>query len=522
MDITEQKKTEALRHALVEQEKLRLGAAVEQASEAVIMLDLDGTIRYVNAAFESINKVPRDKVLGRAFSDFLAADPAAGDILEAIAKGRAWHGQLTRPVLDARPVDLEIEISPATDPAGSVIGGLVTERDITQENALQRQVRQAQKMEALGTLAGGITHDFNNILGAIIINTELALLDLEPTHPARAALPTVLQAANRGKELVKQIITFSRQREWVRKPLDLAPAVKEGLKFLRSTLAKDVTVHEMIAANCGAVLGDPSQIHQILINLCQNAVLAMQERGGVLEVKLEPVDVDMAMVMRHPDLRPGPYVRLMVADSGCGMSQDVMDRIFEPFFTTRGPGKGSGLGLAVVHGIVKGYRGAITVYSEQGKGSVFSVYLPRLEAETAGDHAAKTLPPVGGRERVLLVEDEAAQRKSLAESLNRLGYRVTDRANGRSALSIFRKDPKAFDVVITDQAMPRMSGLELSAEIMKVRPDLPIILCTGFSEKVNGGSVEKSGVRDFIMKPFTLQEISRLIRKTLDKENGRR
>jgi PAS domain S-box-containing protein len=516
-DITENRKSEALRRALAEQERLRLGAAVEQASDAVIMLDLDGRIQYVNAAFESINRMFRDGVVGRSYLELINGDPAESAIRDAIAKGTAWHGQLIRPGPDRRPVELEVTISPTTDPSGRVLGGLVTEKDVTQENALQRQVRQAQKMEALGTLAGGITHDFNNILGAITINTELALLDLDLSHPARRPLPTVLQAANRGKELVKQIITFSRQREWQRRPLEVAPLIKEAMKFLQTTLPKDVTIHEMIHPRCGTVQGDPSQINQIIVNLCQNAAQAMPE-GGELDVRLDPVEVDTTLAARHPDLKPGPYVRLMVADTGCGMAREIVERIFEPFFTTRGPGGGSGLGLAVVHGIVSNYQGAVTVYSEPGKGSVFSVYLPQVNEEAQAPEAAEPPTLLGGRERILLVEDEPAQRESLALSLKRLGYRVTPRASGRSALSVFKESPDAFDLVITDQTMPHMSGLELAAAIVKIRPNLPIVLCTGFSERVNGDVVGKKGIREFAMKPFTLQEISTVVRKALDEE----
>jgi PAS domain S-box-containing protein len=501
---------------------IRLAAAVEQASEAVVMLDLDGTVRYVNAAFETINKIPRGKVVGNSYFGYLGDGPLAAAIREAVAGGRTWHGELSRPVVEGRPIELEVTVSPATDSLGKVIGGLVTEKDVTHENALQRLVRQSQKMEALGTLAGGITHDFNNILGTIVVNTELALLDLEPSHAARVPLPTVLQAANRGKELVKQIITFSRQREWERKPLEAAPIVKEGMRLLRSTLPKDLVIHETISPESGSILGDPSQVHQVLVNLCQNAALAMREKGGHLEIKLEPVEVDAGMVVRHPDLRPGPHVRLTVADTGCGMSPAVMERIFEPFFTTRGPGEGSGLGLAVVHGIVKSYNGTITVYSEPGKGSVFSVYLPRLEGPATAAQAAVAAQPTRGRERILLVEDEPAQRRSLARSLQKLGYRVTSRGEGRSALAAFRKAPDSFDVIVTDQTMPRMSGLELAAAVAELRPEVPVVLCTGFSEKVNwrsdGG--RHGAVREFVMKPFTLDEISRVIRKALGEDGG--
>jgi PAS domain S-box-containing protein len=517
-DITEQKRTEALRQALAEQERLRLGAAVEQASDAVVMVDLDGTIQYVNAAFESMMHTPRDKAIGRSYLDFLAGGSSMGGaIREAIALGRPWHGPLGGPAPGGSTIELDVTISPATGPSGKLIGGLITERDVTQANALQQHVRQAQKMEALGTLAGGITHDFNNLLGAIILNTELAILDLDPTHPARWPLPLVLQAANRGKELVKQIITFSRQRAWERKPLEIVPIVKEGMKLLRSTLPKNIAIHEAIDAGSGVVLADPSHVHQILVNLCQNAGLAMADGTGRIEVGLRPVEVDAAFAARHPELKPGPFVRLTVADSGCGMTPEIMERIFEPFFTTRKHGEGSGLGLAVVQGIVKSYDGTVTVSSEPGRGSVFDVYIPRLEGEALATGSAEPLQPARGRERILLIEDEAAQRTSLTRGLERLGYKVTARADGRTALAAFRKKPSAFDLVITDQIMPKMSGLELAKALVKLRPDIPIILCTGFSEKVDGGTVGQKGIHELVMKPFTIQEITRAIRAALKK-----
>jgi CheY-like chemotaxis protein len=371
-------------------------------------------------------------------------------------------------------------------------------------------------MEALGTLAGGIAHDFNNILGAIIINTELALMDAHDPCPTRESLPLVLRAAERGKELVKQIVTFSRQKAWERNPLRLAPVVKEALDLFRPTLPATVTVHEAIGAEDATVMAHPAQVHQILLNLCQNASLAMKNRPGRLEVKLDAVQVDAATASRHAGLTPGPYVRLTVADSGCGMPRDVLDRIFEPFFTTRSPGEGSGLGLSVVHGIVRSYGGAITAYSEMGQGSAFSIFLPRLLEESAPRE--KPVPPhiQAGSERILLVDDDPAQLHSLARMLGKLGYKVTARAAGRTAAAAFKKDPNAFDLVITDQTMPRMSGMELARSLVKVRPDIPIILNTGFSEKVNGENVGRDGIRAFMMKPFTAGEISALIRKVLD------
>jgi CheY-like chemotaxis protein len=329
-------------------------------------------------------------------------------------------------------------------------------------------------------------------------------------------LPLILKAANRGRDLVRQIVTFSRQRERERRPVEIAPTIKEGLKILRSTFPETVEVHESIQAVAEVVLADPVQLHQILSNLCQNAALALCGEKGFLEVKLDTVRVDAAMAARHPDLRPGPYVRLTVADSGCGMSRETMERIFEPFFTTRNQGEGSGLGLSVVHGIVKSYGGAITAYSEAGKGSTFSVYLPCLQEEGQPRETPAAPEIETGSERILLVDDDPAQLKGLTRMLERYGYKVTARSSGRTASTTFKKDPSAFDLVITDQTMPRMTGVELAKAITKIRTDIPIILSTGFSERVNGETVGHHGIRAFIMKPFTAQEICGLVRKVLE------
>jgi len=510
-DITERKQAESLRRALVEQERLRLGAAVEMASEAVIMADPEGRILYVNAAFETINRLGKGAAVGRSYFDLIAGDPVAGEFRAAVQRSEGWNGRITLARQGERSVEIEVVATSVKNPPGI----LITERDVTQEVILQEQVRQAQKMEALGTLAGGIAHDFNNILAAITINTELALLDTEEDCPARESLPLILRAAERGKELVKQIVTFSHHKEWERSPLRIAPVVQEALKLFRATLPGTVTVHEAIRASEATVEAHPAQIHQILSNLCQNASLAMKGKPGRLEVKLDAVDVDAAMASRHSGLKPGPYVRLAVADSGCGMPREIMNRVFEPFFTTRSPGEGSGLGLSVVHGIVRSYGGAITAYSEIGKGSTFSIFLPLLPQETQPSEAMAVPAAETGSERILLVDDDAGQLKSLARMLERLGYKITTRSSGRTAATAFKKDPEAFDLVITDQTMPGISGIELARDLVKVRPDIPIILNTGFSEKVNGESVGKDGIRAFIMKPFTAQELSGLIRKVL-------
>ena len=370
-----------------------------------------------------------------------------------------------------------------------------------------------------GTLAGGIAHDFNNILLTIMLNTEMALMDMEKTSPAQNSLPLVLQAANRGRELVEQIITFSRQQERERKPLSVSPVLKETLKFLRSFLPKNIEIRENIRAKTDVVLGDPSQIHQILMNLCSNAAHAMQEKGGVLEVKLEAVDVDSTMAAGLPELKPGPHLHLTVSDTGHGMAPEVMERIFDPFFTTKGPGKGSGMGLAVVHGILKRCGGAITVSSEPDKGSTFNVFIPRIET-VPSQRSVSSRTLAGGKERILIVEDEDVQLQSMVRMLEWLGYRVTAKTDGREALAEFQKNPHGFDLVITDQAMPVMTGAQLTEALLKILPEIPIILCTGFSEAVSEEQAKAIGVREFIHKPFSIVEMSEKIRRVLSEPTG--
>ena len=514
-DITERKRTEALRQALAEQERLRLGAAVEMASEAVVMAEPDGRIVYVNAAFETINRLAKDAAVGRNYFDLVAGDPRAAGMREAATRGEAWNGRLALKRPGERAIELEVVTTSVRDP----VGVLITERDITQEVLLQDQVRQAQKMESLGTLAGGIAHDFNNILGAIVINAELALMEAEEKQSVGESLPLVLRAAERGKELVRQIIAFSRQKAWEKSPLGLAPIVRETVKLFRATLPATITLDESIGADEAVVLGHPAQIHQVLMNLCQNAALAMRDKPGTMEVRLDTVLVDEALAARHADLKPGPCARMTIADAGCGMPRDVVERIFEPFFTTRKTGEGTGLGLSVVHGIVRSLGGAVTVYSEVGRGSTFNVFLPLLEDGSAPEETEAAPLAERGSETVLLVDDDPAQLKSLGRTLERLGYKVTTRSSGEEAAAAFAKDPAAFDLVITDQTMPSMSGMELARRLVRVRPDVRIILNTGFSEKVSGETVGRDGIRALLMKPFTATELSGLIRKVL--KNGR-
>jgi PAS domain S-box-containing protein len=392
-------------------------------------------------------------------------------------------------------------------------------RDITErkrvELRLETQLRQAQKMEAIGTLAGGIAHDFNNILMAMLGYAEMAKIDLSEETQARGDIEEVLKAGRRARDLVRQILAFSRQIDQERQPIQLHPVIKEALKLLRASLPATIEIQQNIDVNCGAVLADPTQIHQVMMNLCANAYHAMREKGGILGVELCSVDVDAIQAMLVPNLREGPYVRLTVSDTGHGMDRTTMERIFDPFFTTKGVGEGTGMGLATVHGIVTSHSGAITVYSKAGSGTTFHIYLPRLESKTEDSSPQVESIPTG-HERILIVDDEASLVRLGKQMLERLGYNVTTRTSSVETLELFRAEPDRFDLVITDQTMPNLTGVELAEELLHIRPDIPIILATGFSETVSPEKAKQLGIREYIMKPIATHELAKVTRQVLD------
>jgi len=432
----------------------------------------------------------------------------------SVDRNETWRGCVSRGENGGEALEVEITLSPIHDDAGRLINYLAVERDVTREVRLQQHLRQVQKLEALGTLAGGIAHDFNNILNPIFISTELLLLEpsLDPDH--RRHLEVTLKAAERGRDLVKQIIAFSRQKERERKPFKVEPVVAEAVKFLRVSLPSTIEIRSEICDETDFILGDPAQIHQIVMNLCNNAAYAMRERGGLLLVGLAEIDVDGRLAAQVPALKPGPYLRLTVSDTGTGMSPQVQERAFDPFFTTKKAGEGSGMGLSVVAGIVRDYGGAISLMSEIDGGSAFAIYLPRVAVERIDPQAAPEGTP-GGAERILLVDDEEVQARSLQGALTRLGYQVTSLSDGVEALRRLREDPPFFDLLITDQTMPHLTGMRLSEEALALRPDLPIILCTGFSETVDAAGARALGVREFLMKPYSIREMAKTIRRAL-------
>jgi PAS domain S-box-containing protein len=513
-DITEQK--------AAEQERLRLISAIEQSSESIVITDDTGKIVYVNPAFSHINDYPPGEAMGKNYFDILTGDGRdrgfKKKLADILGRGLIWEDHFIRDKKDGTSYELEVTISPVREQSGNIINYSIIERDVTRETILEQHLRQQQKMEALGTLAGGIAHDFNNILMPIMINTELSLYETPQASPINQYLKTVLEAAQRGQGLVKQIIAFSRQKEQEREPIQLAPIIKETLKFLKATVPQNVEIREHVDVGSGMILGDPTQIHQVLMNLCSNAAYAMREKGGELEVSLANVEVDTHMLAQHLDLKPGPYLKLVVSDTGHGMSEDIVKRIFDPFFTTKKPGEGAGMGLAVVHGIVKRHEGAIITYSEPGKGATFNIFFPRIEADVESKTVDLEAVPMG-TERILFVDDEEVQCLSGRQLLERLGYTVMTQTDGLEALKIFQSKPDAFDLVITDQNMPRMIGTMVAEKLMCIRADIPIILCTGFSEVVNEKEAKAMGIREFMMKPFSARHLAETIRRVLDGRN---
>lgn len=380
---------------------------------------------------------------------------------------------------------------------------------------LELQLRHSQKMEAIGTLSGGVAHDFNNILGIIAANTELAKSEVPDGSPSLQNMDEVIRAVTRAKDLIMQILTFSHKNKQEQRPIQIAPIVKECLRMMRASLPATIEFRQNIENEPGVIMSDPTQIHQALINLCINAAHAMREKGGILEVTLENVSLDEKGTAQYQGLSPGKYLWLRVRDTGTGIEPKVLERIFEPYFTTKGVGEGSGMGLAVVHGIVKRNGGDIQVESELGKGTCFHILFPVIEAE-AKPEVEPVMKLLRGRERILFVDDEETLLYAARHNLEGFGYSVITEKNPGQALMIFKNRPYQFDLVITDMTMPGMSGDRLAKEIMKFRPDIPVIICTGFSEQMTEEKATEMGIKAFVMKPILTHELTRTIRKVLD------
>ena len=512
-DISERKHVEeALRES---EEKYR--TVLEANPDPVVVYDIEGKVTYFNPAFTRVFGWTLAERLGNKMDIFVPAEALRETkmMIEKVLAGERFSSiETLRYNKKGKTIPVNVSGAIYKDKNGNPIGSVINLRDISHQKKLETQLKQAQKMEAIGTLAGGIAHDFNNILSSVIGYTELALDNEERGSFQYNNLQEVLSAGNRAKDLVKQILTFSRQADQKQKPIQVKPLVKEALRMLRASIPSTVEVEQYVQSDA-LVMGDPTQIHQILMNLCTNAAHAMEDNGGLLTVSLLDVEPDSDFISRHPDLKPGPYIKLTVTDTGHGISPDVMEKIFDPFFTTKEKGKGTGLGLSVVHGIVLSHGGAIYVYSEPGKGSTFEVCLPVIENRFKPKERAERPIPTGN-ERILFIDDEPVIANLGKQVLESLGYDVVARNSSIEALELFKEKKDCFDLVITDMTMPHMTGEKLAEKLMQIRPDIPVILCTGFNFMIDEQKALHMGIRAFISKPMLKREIAETIRQVLD------
>jgi PAS domain S-box-containing protein len=509
-------------------------AVLENIQSGIVACDAEGTLTLLNRAMRemhgavALEQVPAEQIAER----YNLFHPDGKTLLkkEELPLFRALNGE--------RVQDVEIKIvpkiggprivlcsgQPILDGQGKKLGAVVATHDITdrrkaeeETRQLENQLRQAQKLEAIGTLAGGIAHDFNNILGAIIGYAELAHEDIPATSRSRKHLQEVLKAGHRAKELVHQILAFSRQTIPERRPVAISLIIKEAIKLLRASLPSTIQMRTEIKTRSDRAVADPVQIHQVLMNLCTNAGHAMREKGGILTVRLDELTV--GETKSPAKIQPGAYLRLVVADTGHGMDKAIQERIFDPFFTTKPLGEGTGLGLSVVHGIVTSHGGQISVSSEVGVGTTFEILLPQAAnvVELTPKSAARA---AGGTERILLVDDEEPLANLLYERLERHGYKVVAQTDSLSAFELFAAAPSAFDVVVSDQTMPRLTGVDLAKQIRRVRGDIPIFICTGYSENVKQEDVQAIGLCEVVLKPVDLEALNAAIRRVLDHKHA--
>ena len=516
-DITDRARSE---EALKESEE-KYRTVLEANPDPLVVYGMEGRVIYLNPAFTRVFHWSLEELIGKKMDNFVPEEnwPETRMMISKVTvSGEDFSGFETRRYTrDGNTLDVSISGSFYRDREGNVAASVINLRDITEQKKMATQLQQSQKMEAVGTLAGGIAHDFNNILAVILGNAELAIDDVPKGNLAAECLEEIRLASIRAKEMIQQLLSFSRKTDEENKPLNMVPVIKASMKMLRTAIPSSVEFNQHISDEPCNIMGNASQINQIVMNLVTNAFHAMYEEEGLLEVTLEKIILQEEKPCFDWILAPGAYVRLKARDTGKGIDQQILGRIFEPYYTTKDVGKGTGMGLSVVHGIVKRHDGGIRVESEFGKGTVFEIYFPALvemiEEEKELDGEIK-----GGSERILFVDDEASIVKLNHQRLESLGYRVKSTTRPLEALEWFRADPDQFDVIITDMTMPKMVGDKLTKEILAIRPDMPVIICTGYSERISADNAEALGARKYIEKPIEIRELAASLREVLEEK----
>ena len=512
-DITKEKAYEAqLKH---------FEAVIEQAEEEeVVIYDAEGFILYTNPSFNKKSGWSKEDLLYKSITQVMEeSDDKAfyHEIRSAISHKTGWKGEVQSRQNNGEIILYDVNITPIVDTDGRISAFSVVRRDISQKVKAAQHLQQVHKMEAIGTLAGGIAHDFNNILGAVMGYAELVKDDLTKDSVAYGRQQQVVKASVRAKKLVEQILLFSRQSDQLIKPLQPHLIIKEALKLLRSSIPSTIEIRQNIPGDLGCIVADSTQIHQIVMNLCTNSYHAMRENGGVLSITLskrEILEDDVTFVKMG--FAPGAYMVLEVSDTGHGMDKKTMDKVFDPYFTTKPKGEGTGLGLSVIHGIVKNYCGQIQIDSEPGNGTTVRVYFPVAETSETGFTAQPDQGLQTGYETILVIDDDPSILEMMALSLESLGYSTICFSDSLAALAAFENDAKKIDLIITDMTMPKMTGIELARQVFDRKPGMPVILCTGFSELISREKAEALGIKGFLLKPVLRKDLAGIIRSVLD------
>jgi PAS domain S-box-containing protein len=509
---------------------LEWSAAMDASDDALYLLDTKRHILRANKVFYQITGSTPETAIGQYIEKIVHPNGEDAPCPVCLAQQELRDEIITmEPDHPDNPSGkpIEVNVKVVRGETGKPISIFMRLHDLTErrqkeeeKRSLESQLRQSQKMEAIGTLAGGIAHDFNNILSPIIGYTEMVSWRMPEKSEEKTFLDEVLHAADRAKGLVQQILTFSRQTEQARKPFQIHLVIKEAIKLLRSSIPATIEIREDIDNTCGAVLADPTQIHQLIMNLGTNAYHAMKETGGVLGIALHEIELRPEGLVAELLLAPGSYVRLDVSDTGQGIPKEVVGKIFDPYFTTKKQNEGTGLGLAIVHGIVKSYNGKVTVYSEPGVGTTFHIYLPclRRNSDIVEIKKAKKLPV--GNERILVVDDEESIVNMEKMMLISLGYQVDSASNGKDALLLLQNKSENYDLLVTDMTMPGMNGIELSRQAWEIRKGLPVIICTGFSQTLNGEKAKAMGVSKYLTKPLSQVDLAEAVREALDQRGS--